>query len=392
MRCRNTMRRVSLGVAICLCLTWIVSAQSSLPVETDVTKPLWTIDLSSLGANATTDPDAARFAVWHYVSGIAFLQPDLLVAYFMSRGTGGKLSRRHDPQPSDPYHLTAVFFDALAGKQLSGMRWATEPHPSEGIYPAGDGRFLLRTADALDLYSPTQQHEFHFPLSVVANVKHQDWYQQMSPDGKTLLLGHTVDSQETFALLRTTDLNVIDQWKGPYYGVSIYDQNFAWIANNKQLVIRTPEAGRRVIYSAPSFFCSTPWFVSQEVVAVEEPNGACRRLELVDLEGKQVLSEEFEGEQLAIATRRAIKSSSQGEFFAVATEKVHGSSFNTLEHLTRLRLRVYNLKMHAWVLTQDSASLPKLSYDFALSPDGQLLAILSDTTVSVYRVPGTTPH
>jgi hypothetical protein len=359
----------------------------------DATKPLWSIDLSSLGASATTDSDAARFAVWHYVSGIAFLQPDLLVAYFMTRGTGGKLSRRHDPQSSDPYHLTAIFFDALAGKQLSGMRWATEPHPLEGIYPAGDGRFLLRTADALDLYSPTQQHEFHFPLSLVANAKHQDWYQQMSPDGKTLLLGHTVDSQSTFALLRAADLGVIDQWKGRYYGVSIYDQNFAWLANNNQLVIRTPEAGSRVIYATSRFFCATPSFVNRDLVAVEEPiDGRCRRLEVMNLDGKGVLTEDFRDEQLAIATRRAIKGDSTGEFFAVATEKVHESSFNTLEHLTRLRLRVYSLKVHAWVLTQDPESLPRLSYDFALSPDGQLLAILSDTIVSVYRVPSTTPN
>jgi hypothetical protein len=87
MRCRNTMRKMSLGLASCLCLTLIVSAQSALPAQREAGKPLWSIDLSSLGANATTDPDAARFAVWHYVSGIAFLQPDLLVTYFMTRGT-----------------------------------------------------------------------------------------------------------------------------------------------------------------------------------------------------------------------------------------------------------------------------------------------------------------
>jgi hypothetical protein len=141
------------------------------------------------------------FSPWRHVNGITFIEPALLVTYFMARGAGGALSRRDDPQPSDPYHLTAVFFDAFEGKRQSTLQWSTEPLLAEGIYPASGGRFLVRTADSLDLYSTTMEHEIYIPLPFVTSAKHQGWEQHLSPDGETLLLLHTVDSQRTFTLL-----------------------------------------------------------------------------------------------------------------------------------------------------------------------------------------------
>jgi hypothetical protein len=326
------------------------------------------------------------------VHGITFTEPDLLVTYFMARGAGGVLSRRDDPQPSGPYHLTAVFFDAFEGKHRSTLQWSTEPLLAEGIYPAGGGRFLVRTADSLDLYSTAMEHEIHLPLPFVTSAKHQDWEQYLSPDEETLLLLHTVDSQRTFTLLRTQDLSQLSTWNGPSNGVSVYDKSVAWVANFQKVLTRTPDGADRIIYYSPRIICSVPTFVSRDVLVLrEQTDGKCRTLDVITLEGKQILTQDFKGEQLGLATLNSIKSASNGEFFAISTETVRGSSFNTLEHLTRLRLRVYSITLHAWVLVEDVEPLPKLFYDFALSPDGRLLAVLSDTTVSVYQVPGTGP-
>jgi hypothetical protein len=50
------------------------------------------------------------------------------------------------------------------------------------------------------------------------------------------------------------------------------------------------------------------------------------------------------------------------------------------------RVAVYDLSLRKRILTINVSPLPKNDYDFALSPSGSKLAILSDRQVSVYTV------
>ena len=58
------------------------------------------------------------------------------------------------------------------------------------------------------------------------------------------------------------------------------------------------------------------------------------------------------------------------------------------EHLTGLRVVVYDLMLKKSIYSATIFPLPMYYYDFALSPDGSRLAILNDRTVLVCQIPG----
>jgi hypothetical protein len=50
------------------------------------------------------------------------------------------------------------------------------------------------------------------------------------------------------------------------------------------------------------------------------------------------------------------------------------------------RVAVYDLSLKKRILTVNVSPLPKNDYDFALSPSGSKLAVLSDRRISMYSV------
>lgn len=79
-----------------------------------------------------------------------------------------------------------------------------------------------------------------------------------------------------------------------------------------------------------------------------------------------------------------------GRFVAVSVDTVEVKQHLLTEYSSRLSARhiaVYDLALRKLVLTVNIDPLPRNDYGFALSPDGDKLAILSDRKVSVYPVP-----
>jgi len=82
--------------------------------------------------------------------------------------------------------------------------------------------------------------------------------------------------------------------------------------------------------------------------------------------------------------------SSNGRFvaFCLAQMEVKKHIFSESSvHTIGRNIAVYDLSAKKTVLTVSVAPLAKNDYDFALSPDGDKLAVLNDRRVSVYLVP-----
>jgi hypothetical protein len=356
----------------------------AMPLAQGSQTPLWSINLSAFGAG---DPSlsigAARSTLWLRVTGIAFTKPNVLAAYFITRGSGGVLARRDQPAPSDPYHLRVVLFGASDGKRQSELQWSTEPLLVDGLYPAGDGNFIVRTANSLDLYSDSLKLEKQIPLLPTSGTRTR-WDQQLSPDQKTIILHRSVDSQNAFTLLRANDLSELFSWSDENYGFSSYDESVLWSKHFHDVILGAGGKESHTIYYSPGVLCSTPVFLNQaNIVLQEQGHNACRVLEIISRDGKRIAIQDFKGELLS----KKMSISVDGSTLAVATESVHGTWFDAPLDRTWVRLRTYSTALGVWRIALDGLQpAPQFFYSFALSPDGGLLAVLSDTTVSVYRL------
>src|ERR1019366_162003 len=319
-----------------------------------------------------------------------------LIAYFPYRNTG-VLSSRDQSSPDYPYHLRAFFFSGRQGGQTASMDWPALESSHLAILSAAGGRFLVFTGTSLELYSEQHVKIKEYPIERTENETREYRTLSVGPDGETALLIHSLNSPSSnhyhFDLLRTDTLEPVFQSDGNLSTLSFSGDRFT--ARTGNIVwMHAAKNDPVMIYQAPRTICWEPTFVSLDTyIIAERTRQQCDSFELISIDGRPLLEQRFEGEELSNLTSTVNGGShGHGSAFAISSQSLRGGHFDTTPTVTRERIRVYDIASRQLIAALDVNPLPKVFFTFTVSPDGSLLAVLTDTTLRVYRLPSLQSH
>ena len=397
MRSRLTILLYIGGILVCLSRP-IVARQEN-PRSGSAPFLLWKSDLTALGATHLSEwkKGKGEGSWWPMVRGVEFVTSDMLIVHFVKHELGVGLPQRDELSASSPYLLVATFFDASLGTQRSTMSWPTFPSSQSRIYPLGDGRFLTLTGNLLSVYSSTREklREYRIPLTSSAKADKPDhtyFDAYVSPDGETVLAGAWGNDDNRHTLLRTETLQPLSEWKGEQHLISFYGDQLVW-SEGYEIWMKTPTTQPRLLYRTARQIEEVPAFVDRNTLAVVEGTGKTSGiLEFISLDGRSLLTEEFKGQDLFVVALNSSRSYKQGwtpgaRVFAVPVVTYRRSHFDAGLDFQHLRVAIYDISSRKRLALLDPDPKSKCFYDFAVSPDGRLLAVLCDTLLSVYRIP-----
>jgi hypothetical protein len=280
--------------------------------------------------------------------------------------------------------------DAEAGKVRDTKEWSIT-RARGGVIAAGDGRFAVLTPGLIALYSQSLELVKDFKLS--SDQQSHLWNLNASPTGKTILAEY-LDRERSFEWIDVDSLQPHDTWSGSLPSVSISDKELAFSRSPyikskgytvHEVLIRPRDGPERTlcrVVVGQGDSCGYPKFLSNDLLALWMPHG----FRVVPTTG---------GEALLMATLRddewlglPLYPSADGRRFAVTIwEHKGGSAFLDISsHSVLKRILVYDLpsRQAVYTLAAKQQKIKDMS-GVALSPDGSLMAILTDGFVEVYR-------
>jgi hypothetical protein len=376
--------------------------------------PLWEVDLSKYGYQGRPPVGLEHVqssASWAYQQGVAFTEPNVLVAYFVVRDIAPATPEgRREASISDPFSLIAVFLNAANGELIKRTDWPLPADPSavppSFFFPTTNGRFLVGLGNTLSLYSP----EF----KLLAHMDVDDPWDAspiVSPSGESLLLnrGSQVNGKwiSRYELLDTASLSVFKSWieppsEPPHQIDALWNGKVAWVqmeivglVGKSSLYLRTPDSAPQKLLASKGELCGGTWrFVSKTELAGAVCGGEDKLL-TVSTEGqiRQQFDLGLEG------LDGPVVASANGQRFAVPTLRWGLGRNNQPDQLAA---RVFDVNSASPLLKLSVAPSDRKGNDYffgsygdtrfgwgglALSPDGVLLAVKSREKVQIYRVP-----
>jgi hypothetical protein len=395
--CRLGRLQRVLAIAFVLpCVGWprAVGETDSVPL------PVWELDLSKFEYQPKpTDKDnegAGRF--WQFRQNLVFTQENVLATTFQVHIENSGPSVRDKSQPSDPYHMVAVFLDSERGATLHKIDWPVNPSIPTSFFAGQKGQFVVGIGAKFSVYSAD--------LSLMAEKSLPSAYPPLgtteSPSGDAFLVyyigGPEVGYKNTLDLLGVTDLSVIGSWTGdlarpPW---SLWGTELVRRAEHN-LQFLAPGAEPKNIAQSKEQYCGQLSFINRETLAVGKlVRGGCNEIVALISRDGTVLDEMHFAPTGYV---EPVVASRNGKVFAVA-------SYTSQKAPARPTVRVYRLGSETPILTLDvvapeaRASLSMGErFDFlawwwsaewgamALSPEGDLLAVRAGPIVHLYRVP-----
>jgi hypothetical protein len=322
---------------------------------------------------------------------LCFTDNKALIATFITREDVTTLARRDQPGEPLSLRLHGIFLDAGAGKVQASKEWSIT-RPRGGVVAAGDGRFIVLAPGLVALYSPSLELVKDFKLS--SEQQSHLWDFHVSPTGKSMLVEYHYP-EASFQWIDAGSLQPQPAWRDLLTHVSIFDNGLAFERNPDitsgvihKVVIRPrdgPErAVCRVLIGEVNSSCGDPEFLSNDVLALLMPHG----FSLVPSTGGDAfLKATFPDDEWL---GRPLHPSADGKRFAV-TVWAHkgGNAFLDIDsHSVLKRILVYDIPSRQPLYSFDAKSQKvKNVSGIALSPDGSLMAILTEGVVEVYRLP-----
>jgi hypothetical protein len=315
-------------------------------------------------------------------AGITFLDEEKLLVYEVDVNTG-RLSSRESPDVSSPYRLRARVFDIHSGKIIVSKEWGTRVHGS--AIQVTSGGVLVRTGELLRLYSRDFVHLQELTLP------HPDADDtdiiSVSASGKTALINRYNQKISRFDVLDGDTLNLRQRWSEapPLRRLySISDTGIAAADFNQEHVLFTKfgTGAWRLVVGKPKLTCvGLPALVTDSSLVI-----GCKGLSLISTDGNFIYQDGFgKGEAL----RPEIAISQNDKTVAASLDVTRGTDFwDTGKGIRLVAMYViaYDLSLKKRSLKVEVAPVPKNDYDFALSPEGSRLAILTDRRVTVCSV------
>ena len=373
----------------------ILKAQTKQPPPSQE-RPLWSIKPKRAGYPLPTYSHPGAKVGRDRVK-IQFLDDQRLALAWATRD---QISEKPVGPANDvPSHLHLAILDAHTGHQIVNHGW---PCSSVGVNFAytASGQWLLSSDQTVTLYSSSFDE-----VRDLDNVRTESWGTFISASGRTFLT-RVQDSHGGWSvqLRDSSSFEVLDSWndaRSANFRLT-YSDHFilGQMVNSLQfqnLYLRKV-GGDWTPYSI-SIPDSRPkgeigyGFVNDVTIAAF----AGPQLELETVEGAELLNATLPEDGLFLPTWSATATSTGGERFAVILDRLRGINSPTLDlypvpsedrvvvYSLSKRSAIYSVRVRGiswWV-----AQAHPVWNVIALSPDGQLLGIVSDEGVRVYVLP-----
>ena len=356
-------------------------------------RPVWEVDLRSLGYTGFT-PKGEQWDLRVDIDPLCFSDRGVLIATFLTHEIATSLARRDRQAELRPLRLHAIFFDAAGGKVQTTREWSIA-RPSAGIIPARDGKFIVVTSEGMTLYSQTLEPLKELRFSAYRQAFGNLYSIYSSPGGKSVLVKYH-DHNPHYQWIDVDSMEPLRSWDEVWGGwVTISDDEIArykdwrdrgsWLS---EVLVRRFDGPWRTICHGPVWGnCEAPrQFINNEVLAVVSV-GKLRLIRAAD--GGELLEKQFNDGGPGRGYR-GLSASANGRRFAAGIWGSKGGSalLDISAHPVFKRIMVFDIPSGQWVYTLDAKKQKIKSISaLALSPNGSLLAILTDGVVEVYRIP-----
>jgi hypothetical protein len=389
-------------VLLSLCIgAWLLPVMKAQTDQPPLSKapPLWSLAARQVGYDLsmfkTFKPRVGRDRVKiQFLDGqrlaLAWLTPDEIV------------TKPIGPEADVPSHLHLLVLDARTGSKISNHEWSCSSRSVNLAYTAS-GQWLLSSNQTITLYSSIFEKS-----GDLRNVRAQEWRNTfVSPSGRSFL-SYAPDSTDSRSgqLRDTATLEVLDSWNDVRVAKAYiaYSDHFMLAeidesAKPQQLYLRKV-GGHWDFYHASINDSEPPWsgtygFVNEETIAIFRGHELV--LETVDTAKTTRLALPEAG--LYFPPNSASAMSTQGTRFSVILDRFRGLRSDGLDmypFLSDDRAAVYSIRQPRVtfsVRVKGRSPWPFLAPKHpiwnksALSPDGQLLGIVSDEGVRVYGLP-----
>lgn len=380
-----TMRlRTAVSILACICGTgWACVGQQRLAVRES---PVWSTEVLTELARGRSD--VTRFTD-RSRAGVVFSNDRQLIVYEVDHGVD-RPSAQTTAEILRPFVLRLRLLDSDSGKVAVGREERTRGQDI-AVFATAAG-LLVKTGALVKLFSADLAQDRDVPFAIDRDSRIRI---SVSASGKTVMLNDVIqDSLNHFH----SHFDVLDASTGKaryswneapplYHDYSISDGEIAAVDfNNHAIVTSDFGSGRWIKVGEPSGRCpsvSMPTLYSDEQLVY-----GCDKLIAVSTNGQLLMTDSFPtGDTSSDKTTVA----RDGRFVAVSLNTIEVKKHFLAEsslRVTATHIVVYDLALKKRVLAVNIDPLPKNDYDFALSPDGSKLAILSDRKVSVYSVAG----
>ena len=396
---RGKLLFLLLCMGACLPMSMAQSNQPPLSQE----RPIWAVKAKQVGYKSSMFRNFRPTVGGDRVK-IQFLDDQrLALAWLTPDETGAKLI---GPATNVPSHLHLTILDAHTGQQISKHEW---PCSSVGVNLActASGQWLLSSDKTVTLYSPSFDK-----VRDLQNARTETFHTFISPSGRTFLT-YVADSRgaRSAQLRDSATFEVVDSWNDARVAEAFlaYSDHFILAQVTKprtppQLYVREIGGSWKpcAVAVQDSLLArgSTYGFINDDTLV------SFRRNELVleTVGGTELFSSTVPEAGLFLPTWSKPATSKGGERFALILDRLRGPRNEKLDMYfpSEDRVVVYSIPQRGVVfsvkvkgespwaaLAPWAALVPShlVGNRIALSPDGQLLGIVSDGGVRVYALP-----
>lgn len=371
--------------------------------------PLWQVDLKTLGYKPLPDVTASLPGRFPWIKALDFTDDDHLAWAWLTLDNQSPIRLRScdyssngckdndkRPQP-EPAHLHVLFLNAKSGDKNDLLEWPTPSFPV-GFLGLPDGKFITCNRDKLHLFSPMLDVilERDLPPSDKCYFLSR---KSISPSGRLLLrrqLNEKAELVGTETLSSVQNLSGVDARAiGDHWFVVPCGQPARLCLGSLDYPNRplrplemSKEMNEIVLRGLANIA-----FADDETIVIK----ARTSMSVFDMKGSALFDVTLPKKQGFNYSEPIITSSVGGERFAVIEDRQRGLTSEPLDmysFLSNDRVVVYSIpdRRPIFVLkVKGSSPWPPWRVhlnSLALSPDGTLLAVVSDDVLKVYRLPG----
>lgn len=385
-------------ILVALALVYRMGAQSPEPQQVNASdRPLWTINLRQFGYERWLRKNTRQFPV-----GVDFTDSDhIAVAWTMPDPP--KEARKVGPVVPEPAHLNVLIFDAKTGQKRNGAEWPTSAHyfSKPLFFGTAEGNLLTCSDNHLRLLSPSLVvlREMQLPNRAgCVNIN-----LMYSPSRRTALVSFPLEHSRQQELLDVETLGVLLSWaderaaKAKPNGIMSIADGWAvgYCGKQSELCLRRTGGDWQPFHlgssnmQTPANQNMSAWFVNENTLfTVAQRNIAA----LAKLDGAVLFRITAPREYVL----QPPVTSSGGSRFAVIEDRFRGLGNEALDmypFTANDRAFVYSNKDRRSIFSVKlKGTSPWSPWDvhenyLALSPNGSLIALLSDGVLSIYSLP-----
>lgn len=386
---KSSDRKTTIGVAI-LCTLILLqlatvtarASESESGGKDPPAVPQWRFDLRQLGYPHRLS-EYSRNRYHTPPATLAFADDKNLAVTFIDPDAEG--ARATNAQAEGPLRIYATTFDALTGEVRSKASWLT-PNPNDGVVAAREGTLVVRSGNRLALRTPTWQRTKEIDVGMGRGTGEGLFSAYASPTGQSMLLELLAGRGRDYLWLETGSLRIVRTFSEGGGADTISDRQVAgeYDPSPSACEVRVGKPGERKSTIFKSDYCAiVPTFINDDLIAVVQ--GPC--IALLRSNGEILGGLEFHRKDYI----SRVTPSANGRRFAFTVSVIRNvwEIFGPQWEIPK-RLLVYDVALGKWITEIRIKGYKKREeFSVALSPDGLLLATMTNGIVEVFKLSAT---